>query len=197
MMKSNKMKMIISIVLVGLLGLSVFGVAYASFMDRSKFEGATIKVGSADIKLVSNLALPADPPNLVDTMPGPLLNNVYPGFVLDYPVKVFNNTSGSLILTSNADYVTLNDPSELRQLIFVEILAWYDENQNGLVEADEIQSSFGRKSIVKWKTEGFSLGSINSYADMGLVFRFSADSIPDSKQGAIGTFDFEISSRNP
>ena len=52
----------------------------------------------------------------------------------------------------------------------------------------------GKKTIVKWKTEGLSLGQAATGEVKALVLRFSTDTLPDTKQGKSGVFDFVFSS---
>jgi len=85
-----------------------------------------------------------------------------------------------------------NDPEDLRQIIYVEPFGWDDANGDGIVDASEIGTSLGRDTIVKWKTHGYTLDSVPSGGLKGYVLRFSTEMIPDSKQGAVGSFGFEI-----
>lgn len=93
-------------------------------------------------------------------------------------------------LVSNANYETINDPDDLRQIIYVEPFNWADANNNGIVDDGELGSSFGRKTIVKWKTEGFDFSTLATGAVKGLVLRFSTDTVSDTKQGTTAIFDF-------
>ena len=95
-------------------------------------------------------------------------------------------------LTSVSDYATANDPDDLRSYIFVEPFSWNDSNDNGLLDTGELGSSFGKKSIVKWKTEGFSFGQLDTANVKGFVLRFSTDNLSDTKQGKTGVFDFVL-----
>ena len=102
--------------------------------------------------------------------------------------------SSRITISTNANYETANDPEDLRSDILVEIIKWSDMNQNGAVDSGEEISVVGKKTIVKWKTEGFTLGDLFYGQTMGLILRFSAPSISESKQGASATFDFEFNS---
>jgi hypothetical protein len=79
-------------------------------------------------------------------------------------------------------------------VLTVEPFEWSDLNANGAVEEDELGASFGKKTIVKWKTEGFSLGEITQGALKGFAFKFYGEGITDAKQGKTGIFDFEFDS---
>ncbi|MBT6401616.1 hypothetical protein HN803_01820 [candidate division WWE3 bacterium] len=184
----KKRKLLIVIVSLLLLG----GVSYAAFGDRVEVLGTSVTVGSADIKLLDDLAGGVSSGNLVDSKQGPSFEKISPGWVADYPLKVFNNGTSVLKLSSVANYETAEDPEELRQIIFVEPFVWLDANGDGVSEEGELGQSFGKKTIVKWKTEGYILGDIASGGLTSYVLRFSAETIPDSKQGAAGVFSFEI-----
>lgn len=170
------------------------GVTYAAFMDRGKILGSSFSVGSANIKLLSNLALGVEESNLVDEKQGPTFSNISPNWSSDYLVKVYNDSTTELSLSSNSNYETVNDPEDLRTIIYVEPMDWNDVDNNGEVTSSELGQSYGKKTIVKWKTEGFNLGTISGGVVRSFVFRFSTQEISDSKQGAFALFDFEFSS---
>lgn len=184
-------KVILYVVAVIVFGLTL-GVTYAAFTDKSKFTGSTFSVGSADIKLLNNVALGIDPSNLVEEKSGPGFENIEPYWFADYYVKIYNNATTNLLITTNANYETANDPAELRQVIYVEPFLWNDLNGDGDPEENEEGPSLGRKTIVKWKTEGFDLGEVNRGEVRGLILRFSTDAISDLKQGSSAIFDFEF-----
>jgi hypothetical protein len=171
----------------------MLGAVYAGFFsDKAKYSGSTFNVGSADLKLLNDVSFPAEGANLVDDMPGPVIDNVSPNWWQDYPIKIMNNATTDLSLVTNANYETANDPAELRQLIYVEPFEWNDENLDGVVDEGEIGTSYGRKTIVKWKTEGYNLGTLTKGSVKGLILRFSTDSVSPAKQGTSGMFDFEF-----
>ena len=172
------------------------GVGYAVFLGNSKVLGSKFTVASAEIKMLSNLTGGVNAENLVSEMAGPEFGNVASGWGDSYLVKVYNNSTSNLILTSRSEYATANDPEELRQLIFVEPFVWADSNNNGLAETEELGTSLGRKSIVKWKTEGFDLGTLTSGEVKGVLLKFSTDTIPSTKQGKSAVFDFEFDAQS-
>ncbi len=184
-----KKRLYVSLALILLL-LVAAGVTAAAFGDKGEILGSSFSIGSADIKFLIDLAGGTSVDNLVDELSGPNFADISPNWSQDYTLKIYNNTNSSLQLTSNADYETANDPDELRQIIFVEFFDWGDLNNDGSVEEDELGVSHGRKTIVKWKTEGFDLGPINPGGAKGLVLRFSTESISDTKQGKSAIFDF-------
>lgn len=174
--------------------VGVSGVVYAAFSDKAKYTGTKLSVGNADIKLLKDLKLGIDSTNLSDELEGPAFNNIVPFWVQDYLVKIYNNAAGPIQLTSTANYETINDPDELRSVIYVEPFVWNDVNTNGLLDTGELGVSLGRKTIIKWKTEGYDFGRMESGEVKGILLRFSADGISDTKQGKNGSFDLEFGS---
>jgi hypothetical protein len=181
-------------ILVAVMGL-VAGIAWAAFSDEGKVLGGSFTVASADIKLIESLGGGLDDSNLKDELPGPIFNGVYPGWTKDYPIKIYNKGSLNLLITSNSNYTTANDPDDLRSYIYVEPIEWNDADGNGEVADGELGTNYGKKTIIKWKTEGYDLGELAGGAIKGLVLRFSGGStLSDTKQGKTGIFDFEFSS---
>jgi len=172
----------------------VVGVSFAAFTDKAAILGSVFSVGSADLKLLDVIGGGVTPDNLLEEKPGPVFSDVSSAWVADYPIQLYNNSAVEMLLTSNAFYETANDPDELRQLIFVEPLEWVDADADGVPTETELGSSLGVKTIVKWKTEGFDLGSLAPGTVGSWVLRFSTASIPESKQGSSATFDFEFDS---
>ncbi|HOD01543.1 MAG TPA: hypothetical protein PKH50_02385 [bacterium] len=191
-MKKNKTLYIIGVALLTI--STAVGITYAAFTDKAKVLGSTFKVGSANIMFLENLTLETDPQNYKDELPGPVFNNIGPGWTQDYLVKLVNATSSKITVSTNANYQTADDPKDLRSDIFVEIIRWSDANQNGIVDSGEETSTIGKKTIIKWKTEGFALGDLLYGQTMGLILRFSTPSLSESKQGATAVFDFEFNS---
>ena len=175
-----------------LLLISVLGVTYAYFTDVSKYTGSTFSVGSADLRLLEDLTLGLTPENLKDELPGPVFTNISPNWVYNYPIKLYNNATTTLDLTSTSNYETANDPAELRQIIYVETFLWEDTNEDGVVDEGELGASYGRKTVIKWKTEGFNLGSIETGTTKGILLRFTTDAVSPTKQGTTAIFDFEF-----
>lgn len=173
----------------------VVGVTLAAFTDKADVLGASFSVGSADLKLLSNLAGGIDNSNLADQVNGPVFNGIAPNWSGDYLLKVYNNGTSDISLTTNANYETANDPEDLRQVIFVEPFEWDDANNDGILDTGELGVSLGaRDTIVKYKTQGYDLGLLEAGNVKEIVLRFSTDSIPESDQGATALFDFEIDS---
>lgn len=174
--------------------LLIVGVGYAAFADRADVLGTSVSVGSADLRLLNDLAGGVVEENLVETIPGPSYTNVGPNWTEDYLVKIFNNGTSTVQITTQSNYLTADDPEDLRGLLFVEPFQWDDINNDGIADTVELGTSYGRKSFIKWKTEGFVLEDIPSGGVGGYVLRLSTDSIPDSKQGATALFDFQFHS---
>lgn len=188
-MKKRKLLLVIG---GALIATAIVG-TYAAFTDKAKILGATFSVSSADLRLLDDLAGGIASDNLVDEKEGPSYDEVSSYWEEDYLVKLYNNAPTDVQLTTNAYYVTANDPDDLRQEIYVEPFDWDDANSDGVVDSGEMSStSYGKKTIVKWKTEGFDLGTASTGSVRGLVLRFSTDALPVSKQGASALFDFEF-----
>ncbi len=169
------------------------GATYAAFSDKATYTGSTFSVASADLKLLNDVSLGIEETNLVDTKPGPSFQNIAPSWHQDYLVKLYNNATTPLTVTSYSNYETVNDPDELRQLIYCEIIPWDDVNGNGVVDTDELGTSLGMKTLIKWKTEGVVLGQINMGEAKGYVLRFNTlSNFSETKQGKSAIFDFEF-----
>ena len=180
-------------ILVAMLLLTV-GVTFAAFTGKAKILGTSVSVGSADIKLLDDLAGGIVETNLLSEKQGPVYQNISSDWSEDYLVKIYNNSANTVTLTSNADYETVNDPEDLRQILYVQPIEWSDNNGNGVVDDAEDGVGHERKTIIKWKTEGYDFGELGAGEVKSLILRVSADSIPDTKQGASLLFDFEFDS---
>ena len=172
----------------------IAGITYAAFSDKAKVLGSSFSVGSANLMFLESLSMGTDPSNYKDELPGPTFTNIGPGWTQDYLLKLISMASSKISISTNAFYETANDPQELRSDIQVEIIKWYDTNQNGIVDSGEEGPVVGKKSIIKWKTEGFTLGDLYYGKVMELILRFSAPTISELKQGASSVFDFEFNS---
>ena len=189
------MKKIFTTYLLALLILSLIsGVTLAAFTDKASILGASFSVGSSDIKLLKDLALGVLDTNLADELEGAEFNDLGPNWTQDYPLKIYNNSTSNVLITSNANYETSNDPDDLRQEIYVEPISWDDINNNGVVEESELGTVLDKKTIVKWKTEGYAFGELQSGQVLGVVLRFSTANLAESKQGSSAVFDFEFDS---
>ena len=176
-----------------LLVLLTLGVTFATFTDKANFLGTTFSVASSDIKLLDVINGGLDPSNLVDSKAGPSFSNITSSWHEDYIVQIYNNATGPLNLTSKAVYATANDPDELRQIIFVEIYDWIDANNDGVPQLTEFEdNSYGRKTIIKWNTTGYDLGTLLQGEVRSLVLRFSTDNVSSTKQGKGMLFDFSF-----
>lgn len=172
--------------------LLIGGITYAAFMDKGSILGTTFSVGSSDIKLLQSVASGTEESNLADEIAGPSFTNITPYWQQNYYLKIYNNASSKIALLSNANYETAQDPQDLRQIIFIEPIEWNDLNENGIEDNGELGTSYGRKTLIKWKTEGINLGQIDKEQTKGFVLRFSTDSVSETKQGASGMFTFEF-----
>jgi predicted ribosomally synthesized peptide with SipW-like signal peptide len=191
-MKNKKLLYLLGI---STLALSlIVGITYAAFTDKAEVLGSTFSVGSANLMFLEDLALGTDPSNYRDELTGPSFVNIGPGWTQDYLLKLISLGTSEISISTNAYYETANDPESIREDILVEVIKWYDTNQNGILDDGEEGPSLGQKTIIKWKTEGFTLGNLFYGQTMGLILRFSAPSISETKQGASAVFDFEFNS---
>jgi hypothetical protein len=176
--------------------IAVAGIAYAAFSDAAKVTGSSFKVGSSDLKFLADISQGTDSANLVDSLEGPAFTNISPSWKQDYPLKLYNDGTATLDITSHAKYSTANDTGDIRSYINVELFDWNDENSNGVVDDEELGQSYGKKSIIKWSSDGFSLGSIPIGEEKAFVLRFTSENIPDTKQGMSAVYDFEFDAIN-
>lgn len=171
------------------------GVTYATFSDKAKITGTTFSTGSTDIKFLADTTLGTSAGNLVDNIQGPTFTNIYPGWDKYMPIKIYNNSTTAISLSSAANYATANDPDDLRTYIYVSPYIWNDVNNDGIYTGDEQGQNLGEKSITKWKTEGFEFGMIQPGETKSLVIYFYTNqTLTDAKQGKTGVFDFEFTS---
>jgi hypothetical protein len=188
--KKNLLGYVVGVLIV----FALVGITYAAFSDKGKVLGSSFSVGNADIKLLTNISQGTDQSNLSDEITGPSFTNIGQSWQKDYGVKIFNNGTYRMGLTSHANYETANDPDDLRQYIYAEIFTWNDTNGDGQLTEGELGATLGRKTIIKWKTEGFALGEFDSGEILSFIIRFSTDGMSDTKQGSKGMFDFEFDS---
>jgi len=185
----NKIKRLLSFILAGIF---ISGVAYAAISSKIFMKGALFTTAKVEIKFLKDITGNSSSENLVSELTGVSFDNIYNYWSTDYQVKLINISSNNVRVNSYSNYLTAEDPASLRYSLFVEIFKWNDLNSDGIVDEGELQESFGKKSFVKWKTEGFDLGTfepgkINSY-----VLRFSAENLTEAKIGQSGKFDFEF-----
>jgi hypothetical protein len=185
----TKLRRLISFLLAGVL---VSGVAFAALSNKVLLKGVAFKTSTVELKFLKDLTLTSSNENLTSEISGVSFDNIINGWNSDYLVKIHNTSSNPLQIKSFANYTTSEDPASLRYSLFVELFPWNDLNTNGLVDEGELGSSLGVKNFVKWKTEGYDLGPLNSNKTLGVLLRFTADGIVDSKQGQSGSFDFEF-----
>lgn len=187
-------KYAIGLMSLAIVAVGLMGVAYAAFTDQSKFTGSRFSIASADIKLLNDLAGGTGVSNLVDTKPVPSYDNISPGWVSDYLVKLYNNGTQAVTLTSSMDYLTANDPSTIREVLYMEPYDWNDADNDGVLDDGEQGVSWGRKAFTAWKTTGFNFGQLDAGAVKPLIMRFSVGNVTNAKMGAVGIFDFMFDS---
>ncbi|MCA9308201.1 MAG: hypothetical protein R3B92_03810 [Patescibacteria group bacterium] len=168
------------------------GVTYAAYSSLATVSSNKFTVTGSSLGLLKDLTKGVGSSNIVTKLEGRDYSQVTSGWSHDYLVKVHNGNSSPINLGSYNYYVTTNDVDDLRYYLNVEIFDWDDSNDNGLLDEAELGKSYDKKSFVKWKTQGYSLGELKESTTRGFVLRFSVDSIADSKLGATGMFDFEF-----
>jgi len=184
-----KIRRIISFLLAGVL---VGGVAFAALSNKVTMKGITFKTSTVELKFLKDISLSSNSENFTSELSGVSFDGILNGWSSDYLVKIHNTSINNLQIKSFANYTTSEDPASLRYSLYVEIFPWNDLNSNGLLDEGELGTSLGVKNFVKWKTEGFDLGSFESDKTYGYLLRFTADGITDTKQGQAGNFDFEF-----
>lgn len=186
----KKIKVLIGAIVLLAVGVTTATAALAAFGDKGNVLGSTFSVGNSDLKLLRSLQQGTEIANQADSLEGPMFSNIIPNWQGDYLLKIYNNGTTAMNVSSNANYLTANDPEELRSILFVEPFLWVDDNNNGTAEGHEVGSSLGKKTITKWKTEGFDFGRLGTAETLGVVLRFSADDISETKMGQQAVFDF-------
>lgn len=185
----NKIKRLLSFILAGIF---ISGVAYAAISSKIFMKGALFTTANVEIKFLKDITGGTQPDNLVTELTGVSFDNIYNYWSTDYQVKLINVSAKSVKISSYSNYLTAEDPASLRYSLFVEIIKWNDANSNGIVDEGELQESIGKKSFVKWKTEGFDLGMFDPGKVNSYILRFSAESLTEAKIGQSGKFDFEF-----
>ncbi len=186
-------KYVVSVLVVMVSLVFVGAATKAAFQSSGSVSDVTFKVGGVDIKLLEDLSQGPSESNLKTSKAGLTFQDLFPGWTKDYPLKIYNNGTLSINVISTAYYETANDPAGLREYIFAELFPWNDQNSDGIVDTDELGTSLGKKSIVKWKTEGYVLGDLIPSGTQGLLVRFTAGNIPDTKMGQQAKYTFEFS----
>lgn len=173
-------------------GVLVGGVAFAAMSNKILMKGASFQTATIELKFLKNLSGSISSDNTSTEISGVSFDGIINGWQQDYLVKLANTSKQTLNVKSYANYSTDQDLASLRYSLYVEIFPWNDLNNNGVYDAGEEGVSLGKKTFVKWKTEGFDLGSFESNKVYGYILRFTSDGITDAKQGASGIFDFEF-----
>ena len=184
-----KLRRLISYLLAGVL---VGGVAYAAISNKIFMKGTTFTTAAVELKFLKNLSQGITVDNLTSELTGISFDGILNGWQQDYPIKITNTSTKSMNVWSYSNYQTDQDPASLRYSLYVELIPWNDLNNDGVFDSGEDGASLGKKSFVKWKTEGFDLGSFESNKAYGYILRFSSADLTDAKQGASGLFDFEF-----
>ena len=192
-------KIFLSLALILLCSVSLFGVAAAAFEEKVSVLGTTFTVGemggvpapvgsNTALKLLKTNSGGSDSGNLADTVNGPAFNDVNQTWTQTFSIKLFNKGDKTLAVSSGATYIS--DPDTLRDDLFVEILDWNDSNNNGTVEESEIGASHGHDTILRMKNDTFNMGDISPSAVKGYVLRFDGSGLSEANVGKTAVYDF-------
>lgn len=191
----------------------ISGATQAAFTDNASNTNNVFGTGTADLKLLNDLAygtyFPARNGFYVtdaecagvceDTVPGVQFDNIYPGWTGQSAIKVANK--GSLNLTLGAIAQQTSGDAGLADWIKVTVVRWDDQNSDGIVDPSEENGVYagGAYTMSNWfaATPYTDLGQINRINGenevRGFIFKFEVDSnIPSTFQGSSMTVDFTI-----
>lgn len=197
------MKKFLSSLIVVLLSVAgLFQATSAVFEETVKVAGTSFSVatnfdGGGDppptpsntaLKMLKNLALGHEPGNLVDFIPGASFENINPTWVSEVPVKMYNAGSQVLDIVASAAYIS--DVDTIRDDIYVEISAWDDLNNNGVIDGGEEGDSYGRDTILRLRNDTFPLGELVSGETRGFILRFDGAGLTEVNKGMSAVYDF-------
>lgn len=192
-------RILYSIAILGISLASLFQATSAAFEETVTVAGSSFTVGTETgagvdnntaLKFLVNLGGTVESSNLTDTINGPDFENIDSAWSDVVLVKINNSGSQLLDLVSKAVYI--NDPNTLRDDIYVNVMAWDDVNNNGLLEEGEEGVSYGYDTILRWRNDTFSLGSIEPESTRGFVLRFDGGGVTDANFGQSAVYDFEF-----
>jgi len=196
-------KLISSIVIMALAVTSIFQATSAAFEETVTVAGSSFTIGTSSgggggggggtgtntaLKFFVDLEGSAVDSNMSDTINGPVFDNIDSQWTDQMLVKMHNKGANAMNLISKANYVS--DPDTLRDDIFVEVLAWNDANNNGVLDAGEEGQSYGHDSILRWRNDTFPLGQIAAAETRGFVLRFDGSGVTDANFGMEAVYDF-------
>lgn len=206
MPKINKRILLgISMLILGIATLSMGTLALIS--ESIKITGATFNISAdagqagggsggetstnSSLVFMKDLTGTLNSTNLADDVVGPVFNNINENWTEDYLVKAYNKGSQSLNLVAKADYI--NDPTTLRDDLYVSIIEWDDLNNNGQVDSGEEGTVYGNDTILRLKNDTFDLGQINPADVKGFIYRFNGFGLSTANANESAVFDFVIS----
>lgn len=165
----------------------------AAFTANATITGNTFSTGSADLRLLEDLAGPAEGDNLVTSKVGGTFTGIYPGWTEDYGVKL--NNFGSVDLMTSVSGVYVSDTSNLRSAIFVEAYNWTDGGEVGVIEADEVSVDpiAPAMTLEQWRNTPIALGELDATVDdtRSIVLRFyTEESMGADNQNQTTVFNF-------
>ena len=195
-------KFITSLAIVGLSLSGLFQATSAVFEETVKVAGNSFSVATtfddggggtpgtsnAALKILKNLSLGAETSNLADTVPGSTFENISPTWVAESPLKIHNDGTTALDVVASANYIS--DVNTLRDDIYIEISAWNDANNNGVVDAGEEGDSYDRDTILRMKNDTFPIGEISAGETKGYLLRFDGAGLTEVNKGMSAVYDF-------
>ncbi len=176
-----------------LLLVVLVGVTFATFTSEATVDPTMVTVASTSIKLMDGFRPTVDPAFLTNMLPGPTFEDITDDWSEDYVVQIYNTGTTDVSLVSRSDYVVPDDPTEVRQALHVTFYEWTDTNGDGAIQEDEfLDTSYGDRTIVRWKTQGFDLGVLHPQELRTFVLRFTAPGLTDAHQGQMFMFKFSF-----
>lgn len=166
-------------------------VAGTSFSVATSFDGGGGTPSTSPnvaLKMLTDLSRGNASSNLSDFVSGASFENISPTWVSVSPIKIYNAGSQSLDVVASANYIS--DVDTIRDDIFVEISAWDDVNNNGVVDAGEEGDSYGRDTILRLKNDTFPIGEIATGETKGYILRFDGSGLTEINQGMSAVYDF-------
>ncbi len=165
-------------------------VAGTSFTIGESAGGGETPSGNTALKMYKNLAGTSSETNLTDSVQGSVFDNITPEWTNQVGLKVFNKGTQALALIGNVDYI--NDPDVLRDDLYVKIVGWNDNDNDGIVDTGEEGTQYGYDTILRLRNDLWSLGNIAPNETRGFVMKFDGTGLTDTNIGMTAVYDFLI-----
>lgn len=196
MSKSILFKLLLVLGLVGFSG----AVVYAAISEKGTVKGTTFKVASnfteqpaptpvnSSLKILSSHNGGTVDANLVDSLTGPIYQDINPTWIAYYPVKFYNKSDQALTIVASADYI--EDPNTIRDDLYVAIYEWNDVDNDGMYDDGEEGPLYKRDTILRLKNDTFNLGQIAGKTVKNIVLKFDGSGLSSANYSNQGIFDF-------